>query len=187
MSVKPEEITAIVNDFNEPGSLAPTGLYLGGTKYMVIQDNPKKVDHLLKLEGAKERLHLFKANLLEECSFDAAVVGCEGVSDTTSPFFHAVTDPQAELIDLAVIGTLNVLTSCSKASSVKRLVTEELGMNLDNVELEMLGSFEKKAAIYKCNVAGNPAVVTRLVDSMTDNLRATRAEATDVGIAVLDG
>ncbi|KAD2393828.1 hypothetical protein E3N88_40805 [Mikania micrantha] len=35
--VKPEEITAIMNDFNEPGSLAPTGLYLGGIKYMVIQ------------------------------------------------------------------------------------------------------------------------------------------------------
>ncbi|XP_077210797.1 profilin [Tasmannia lanceolata] len=34
---KPEEINAIVNDFNEPGSLAPTGLYLGSTKYMVIQ------------------------------------------------------------------------------------------------------------------------------------------------------
>ncbi|KAI3792393.1 hypothetical protein L2E82_06270 [Cichorium intybus] len=72
------------------------------------------------------------------------------------------------------------------------LVTEELGMNLDNVELEMLGSFEKvflfqKATLYKCNIAGNPAVVTRLVDSMTDNLRATRAEATDVGNAVLDG
>nr|GEX48090.1 putative profilin-1 [Tanacetum cinerariifolium] len=32
-----EEITAIMNDFNEPGSLAPTGLYLCGTKYMVIQ------------------------------------------------------------------------------------------------------------------------------------------------------
>ncbi|KAI3789698.1 hypothetical protein L2E82_02501 [Cichorium intybus] len=44
-----------------------------------------------------------------------------------------------------------------------------------------------KAALYKCNIAGNPAVVTRLVDSMTDNLRATRAEATDVGNAVLDG
>lgn len=26
-----------MNDFNEPGTLAPTGLYLGGTKYMVIQ------------------------------------------------------------------------------------------------------------------------------------------------------
>ncbi|KAG5126445.1 hypothetical protein JHK82_027280 [Glycine max] len=33
---KPEDITAIMDDFNKPGSLAPIGLYLGGTKYMVI-------------------------------------------------------------------------------------------------------------------------------------------------------
>ncbi|MBA0574378.1 hypothetical protein Goshw_030000 [Gossypium schwendimanii] len=37
---KQEEINAIMNDFAEPGSLAPTGLYLGGTKYMVIQGEP---------------------------------------------------------------------------------------------------------------------------------------------------
>ncbi|KAJ1385990.1 Profilin [Sesbania bispinosa] len=34
---KGEEIEAIMKDFDEPGSLAPTGLHLGGTKYMVIQ------------------------------------------------------------------------------------------------------------------------------------------------------
>lgn len=45
----------------------------------------------------------------------------------------------------------------------------------------------QKSAIYKCNMAGKPAVVTRVVDSMTDNLRPTRAEATDVANAVLDG
>ncbi|KAK4283895.1 hypothetical protein QN277_000797 [Acacia crassicarpa] len=38
--LKPEEITAIMNDFAEPGSLAPNGLYLGGTKYMVIEGEP---------------------------------------------------------------------------------------------------------------------------------------------------
>ncbi|RWW25123.1 hypothetical protein GW17_00010554 [Ensete ventricosum] len=37
----------------------------------------------------------------------------------------------------------------------------------------------QKAAVYKCNMAGKPAVITRVVDSMTDNLRPTRAEATD--------
>ena len=26
-----------MNDFNEPGSLAPIGLFIGSTKYMVIQ------------------------------------------------------------------------------------------------------------------------------------------------------
>ncbi|GAU11744.1 hypothetical protein TSUD_74950 [Trifolium subterraneum] len=40
---KPEEITAINNDFAEPGTLAPTGLHLGGTKYMVIQGEPGAV------------------------------------------------------------------------------------------------------------------------------------------------
>lgn len=45
----------------------------------------------------------------------------------------------------------------------------------------------QKAALNQCNMVGKPAVVTRVVDSMTDNLRPTRAEATDVANAVLDG
>ncbi|GMI73055.1 profilin 5 [Hibiscus trionum] len=40
---KPEEIKAILKDFDEPGSLAPTGLHLAGAKYMVIQGEPGAV------------------------------------------------------------------------------------------------------------------------------------------------
>lgn len=39
----PQEIEAIINDFAEPGLLAPTGLHLGGVKYMVIQGEPGSV------------------------------------------------------------------------------------------------------------------------------------------------
>ncbi|KAI4306728.1 hypothetical protein L6164_029981 [Bauhinia variegata] len=85
-------------------------------------NDPKKVDHLLKLEGAEDRLHLFKADLLEEGSFDPIVEGCEGVFHTASPCFLDAKDPQVELIDPAVKGTLNVLKSCAKSPSVKRVV-----------------------------------------------------------------
>ncbi|KAG4966845.1 hypothetical protein AAZX31_12G018900 [Glycine max] len=81
-----------------------------------------KVEHLLKLEGAKERLHLFKADLLGENSFDSIVEGCDGVFHTASPFIINVKDPQADLLDPAVKGTLNVLKSCVKSPSVKRVI-----------------------------------------------------------------
>lgn len=45
----------------------------------------------------------------------------------------------------------------------------------------------QKAALYKCNMMGKPCVITRVVDTMTDTPRPTRAEATDVANAVLDG
>uniref|UniRef100_A0A199UAW2 NAD-dependent epimerase/dehydratase domain-containing protein n=1 Tax=Manihot esculenta TaxID=3983 RepID=A0A199UAW2_MANES len=59
----------------------------------------KKTAHLLALEGAKERLHLLKADLLEEGSFDAAVDGCEAVFHTASPVsLQANADPQRVII-----------------------------------------------------------------------------------------
>ncbi|CAN1263929.1 Phenylacetaldehyde reductase [Linum perenne] len=81
-------------------------------------NDPKKTEHLRSLEGASDRLVLFKANLLEEGSFDSGVEGCVAVFHTASPFYHDVK----ELIDPAVKGTLNVLSSCAKTPSIKRVV-----------------------------------------------------------------
>lgn len=62
--------------------------------WLCCKDDPKKVDHLLALDGAKERLHLFKANLLEEGSFDSAISGCDGVFHTASPIKLDSSNPQ---------------------------------------------------------------------------------------------
>ncbi|PON59079.1 NAD(P)-binding domain containing protein [Parasponia andersonii] len=85
-------------------------------------NDSRKTAHLTSLDGAKERLQLFKANLLDEGSFDSGIEGCEGVFHTASPFYHDIEDPQAELIDPAVKGTLNVLNSIAKFPSIKRVV-----------------------------------------------------------------
>ncbi|KAH6765885.1 Rossmann-fold superfamily protein [Perilla frutescens var. hirtella] len=87
--------------------------------------DPSKVEHLKALEGAKERLHLFEANLVEEGSFDRVIDGCDGVFHTTSPVMldnANINDPQMELIEPAVKGALNVVGSCLKAQCVKRVV-----------------------------------------------------------------
>ncbi|XP_021772106.1 cinnamoyl-CoA reductase 1-like [Chenopodium quinoa] len=99
-------------------------LQRGYTVKATVRDpnDPKKVEHLRSLDGAKERLYLFPANLLEEGSFDAAVEGCEGVFHTASPLTYDFKDPQAELLDPAVKGTLNVLNSCAKVPSIKRVI-----------------------------------------------------------------
>ncbi|BAT93469.1 hypothetical protein LR48_Vigan05g012000 [Vigna angularis] len=99
-------------------------LHRGYTVKATVRDpnDPKKINHLLKLDGAKERLHLCKANLLEEGSFDSVVQGCHAVFHTASPFYHDVKDPQVELLDPAVKGTLNVLKSCVKSPALKRVV-----------------------------------------------------------------
>uniref|UniRef100_A0A6N2L6G2 NAD-dependent epimerase/dehydratase domain-containing protein n=1 Tax=Salix viminalis TaxID=40686 RepID=A0A6N2L6G2_SALVM len=100
-------------------------LQRGYTVKTTVRDpnDPKKTEHLLALDGAKERLHLFKADLLEEGAFDPVVDGCEGVFHTASPVSLSPTDdPQVDLIDPALKGTLNVLRSCAKVHSIRRVV-----------------------------------------------------------------
>ena len=73
-------------------------------KFMHIYstDDPKKTEHLLSLDGAKERLQLFKADLLEEGSFDSAVDGCQGVFHTASPVIFTASDPQVHPVLLFI-------------------------------------------------------------------------------------
>lgn len=62
---------------------------------LCIAANEKKLAHLLRLEGARERLRLVKADLMEEGSFDDAIMGCHGVFHTASPVHKPSSDPKA--------------------------------------------------------------------------------------------
>lgn len=58
----------------------------------------KKVKHLLDLPDAEKRLTLWKADLVDEGSFDEPINGCDGV-------FHAATPMDFESKDPEVIST----------------------------------------------------------------------------------
>ncbi|GAB4835237.1 hypothetical protein Ancab_000146 [Ancistrocladus abbreviatus] len=101
-------------------ALASPGYNVNAT--VIDLSDPKHTDHLLALDKAKERLHLFQANLLEDGSFDSAIDGSQGVFHLASPIVANPKDPQAEFLEPAIKGMLNVLGLCANFHSVKRVV-----------------------------------------------------------------
>ncbi|CAL9148782.1 unnamed protein product [Musa hybrid cultivar] len=146
--------------------------------------DPKKTQHLRALEGATERLLLFKANLLEEGSYDAVVEGCDGVFHTASPFYHAVTNPQYSVfrffvncvisnlphVKCNIFGTvfiillLSISISCyyktirPTKSSTKEIVVAELIEPAVKGTLNVLASC-KKSSVKKVVVTSSMAAV----------------------------
>jgi len=81
--------------------------------------NPDKVKHLLELFPV---VKLVEADLLKEGSFDKAFEGAHYVIHAASPFLTEWKDPQVDLVDPALKGTKNVLSSVAKIGSVKQVV-----------------------------------------------------------------
>jgi nucleoside-diphosphate-sugar epimerase len=83
-----------------------------------------KVEHLKNLaKAAAGQLKLFKADLMDNASFDEPMQDCELVIHTASPFFlTGIKNPQDELIRPAMAGTRNVLETAKRNPTVKRIV-----------------------------------------------------------------
>ncbi|XP_057782585.1 cinnamoyl-CoA reductase CAD2-like [Salvia miltiorrhiza] len=82
----------------------------------------RETKHLEAIEGADSGLRLFQIDLLDYDSIAAAIRGATGVFHVASPcIIDQVDDPQRELLDPAIKGTLNVLTA-AKNLDVRRVV-----------------------------------------------------------------
>lgn len=67
--------------------------------WIFMAGNDKKLGHLWRLEGAKERLRLVRADLMVEGSFDDAIMGCDGVFHSASPVLdRPASDPKANFL-----------------------------------------------------------------------------------------
>ncbi|XP_020235266.1 putative anthocyanidin reductase [Cajanus cajan] len=108
--------------------LVETLLERGYIVHATVRD-PEKSLHFLPLWKGNDRLRIFKADLNEEGSFDEAVKGCDGVFHVAASKEYKVDETenieayvQANIIDPAIKGTINVLKSCLNSNSVKRVV-----------------------------------------------------------------
>lgn len=116
----------------------------GCTVHATVRDPNKKssTEHLRKIEAnTSGKLVFFKADLLNDGDFDAAMENCELVIHTASPFILNAKDPLNELLNPALKGTENVLNSVNKASSVKRVVLTSSVVSIfgDNIDFAKSG------------------------------------------------
>lgn len=100
-----------------------------GYKVHATVRNPEKARHLLSKWSDVDRLSLFRADMEEEGSFDDAVRGCDGVFHVAAsmqfdvpPNENQEAYVQLSIIEPAIRGTKNILKSCLKSNSVKKVV-----------------------------------------------------------------
>ena len=104
--------------------------------------NPEKLRYLNQLaEKSPGHLEYFKSDLLNEGSYAEAMLGCELVFHTASPFTLDVDNPQKDLIEPALKGTRNVLEQANRTPSVQRVVVTSSCAAIygDNADLKSTG------------------------------------------------
>ena len=108
------------------GALIKKLLENGITVHAAVREpeNKSKVSHLKNLEQSTSgKIIFFESDLLKDGSYLQAMNGCAIVFHTASPFNFNIKDNKKGLIDPALKGTQNVLSSVDKTPSVN----EKLG------------------------------------------------------------
>ena len=99
---------------------------------------------------------------------------------TIRNFSIAVWQVVAKLERIGALRNFNSILAVADAIILSRAC---LGLDVPVEKIALI----QKMVLMKCNLAGKPVIITRVMDSMTSNPRPTRAEATDVANIVLDG
>ncbi|KAL2495317.1 Anthocyanidin reductase [Forsythia ovata] len=83
--------------------------------------NEKKISPLSALQSLG-KLKIFQADLTDDESFIGPITGCDIVFHVATPTNFASEDPENDMIKPAIEGVINVMSACSKAGTVKRVV-----------------------------------------------------------------
>jgi len=94
----------------------------------------EKYKSLYEMDTKGDHLELVPADLVVPGSYDDAVKGCDFVIHTASPYILTVSNPQKELVEPAVQGTLSVMEACHKAGVKKVVLTSSVAAITDSPE-----------------------------------------------------
>lgn len=85
-------------------------------------NNKSKYEHLLTLNNADRNLEIVSADIRDKKGLETFVKGCEIIVHGGTPFKLDVKDPQSELMEPIMTGTLNFLEAISKSKELKKVI-----------------------------------------------------------------
>ncbi|KAK9905554.1 hypothetical protein WJX75_002050 [Coccomyxa subellipsoidea] len=126
-----------------------------------------------------------------------ALLSCFEVDFVSLSFVREADDVHSarEFLDSLGHTTTKLMAKCETRQSLFNFqsiaqASDAIIMSRGNLGLDVLPekmALVQKAVISNSNLIGKPVLITRVVDTMVNTPRPTRAEATDVANAVLDG
>ncbi|CAL4885948.1 unnamed protein product [Urochloa decumbens] len=119
-----EQLVCVTGAGGFIGSWVVKELLLRGYRVRGTARDPgdNKNAHLLALEGARDRLTLCRADVLDYDSLRAAFIGCHGVLHVASPVSNS-----PELVPVAVEGTRNVINAAADEGARRVVFTSSYG------------------------------------------------------------